>query len=101
MSSWKCELCALVCILSSHTWKWSVGGVFIDPQHKTSRWRKTAAFCGAPDSPLGHRTVLCPCPVRLTVRSVRAGDRWCAGFMHQTVRTSHQTVRWSSLHGVT
>jgi hypothetical protein len=26
-------------------------GVFIDPQHKTSRQRKVATFCGAPDSP--------------------------------------------------
>jgi hypothetical protein len=25
-------------------------GVFIAPQHKTSRWRKVAAFCATPDS---------------------------------------------------
>jgi hypothetical protein len=28
-------------------------GCIYSPQHKTSRWRKAAAFCGAPDSPVG------------------------------------------------
>jgi hypothetical protein len=71
------------------------------PQHKTSRWRKVAAFCGAPAVRWGHRTVRCPCPVRLTVRVVRVGDRWRAGFTQRTVQTSHRTVWWSSLLVVT
>jgi hypothetical protein len=33
------------------------GGIY-RPQHKTSSWRKAAALCGTPDSPV-------PCPVRL------------------------------------
>jgi hypothetical protein len=28
-------------------------GCIYSPQHKTSRWRKVVAFCGAPDSPVG------------------------------------------------
>jgi hypothetical protein len=34
MSTWKCLLYALVCCLGSHTLKWSVGVVFIDPNTK-------------------------------------------------------------------
>jgi hypothetical protein len=67
------------------------------PQHKTSRLRKAAAFCGAPDSPVGSPDS----PVRLAVMFVRAGDRWRAGFMHRIVQTLHRIVRWSSLHGAT
>jgi hypothetical protein len=68
--------------------KLAVGGkLLLSMVHWTVRW--------------GHRIVRCPCPVRLAVMSVRAGDRWRAGFMHRTVRTSHRTVQWSSLHGAT
>jgi hypothetical protein len=28
-------------------------GCIYSPQHKYSRWREVAAFCGAPDSPVG------------------------------------------------
>jgi hypothetical protein len=28
-------------------------GCIYSPQHKTSRWRKAAAFCGASDNPVG------------------------------------------------
>jgi hypothetical protein len=28
-------------------------GCIYSPQHKTSRWKKVAAFCGTPDSPVG------------------------------------------------
>jgi hypothetical protein len=72
-------------------------GCIYSPQHKTSRWRKAAAFCGARDSPVGSPDS----PVRLAVGSVRAGDHWRADFMHRIVRTSHRIVRWSSLHGAT
>jgi hypothetical protein len=34
MSTWECLLYALVCHLSSHTLKWSVGMVFIGPKTK-------------------------------------------------------------------
>jgi hypothetical protein len=29
-----------------------MAGCIYSPQHKTSRWRKVAAFCGVPDSPM-------------------------------------------------
>jgi hypothetical protein len=48
-----------------------------------------------------HRTVRCPCLVCVAVGSVRAGNRWRTGFMHQIVWTSHRTVQWSSLYGAT
>jgi hypothetical protein len=87
--------------LGSYTREWPVGGVFIAPNtivavgeklhffaaHRTVRW------C------TGQRTVACP--VRLAValsgtlsEQVTVG---AAGFPHRTVRSSHGTVRWSSL----
>jgi hypothetical protein len=47
------------CIYSPNT-KLAVGGkLLLSVVHRTVRW--------------SHRTVQCPCPVRLAVRSVRAG----------------------------
>jgi hypothetical protein len=37
------------------------------PQHKYSRWRKAAAFYGAPDRPVGSLDRPCPCPMCLAV----------------------------------
>jgi hypothetical protein len=34
MSTWECLLYALICCLGSHTLKWSVRVVFIDPNTK-------------------------------------------------------------------
>jgi hypothetical protein len=68
--------------------KLAVGGkLVLYVVHRTVRW--------------GHRIVRCPCPVRLAIGSVSAGDRWRAGFLHRTVRTSHRIVQWSFLHGAT
>jgi hypothetical protein len=71
-------------------------GCIYSPQHKYSRWRKAAAFCGTPDSSVVHRTAHCSlsgapsrCPEQVIVGA--------AGFPHRTVRSSHRTVRWSSL----
>jgi hypothetical protein len=58
MSSWKCELCALVCLLGSHEWKWLVGGVFIAANTKLAvgenmcSLRHTGQSGGSPDSPV-------------------------------------------------
>jgi hypothetical protein len=97
LSTWKCLQYALVCCLGSHTWKWPVGGVFIAPNtnraigekllpsaaHRIVRW------C------TGQRTVASP--VRLAVALSEQVTVGAAGFPHRTVRTSHRTVRWSSL----
>jgi hypothetical protein len=50
--------------------------------HRTVQWC-TRQSSGAPDS-----------LVRLAVGSDTTGDRWCAGFLHRTLRASHRTVRW-------
>jgi hypothetical protein len=60
MSSWKCLLYALVCCLSSHTFKWSVGVVFIGPNTKLAVGDKLLLSAA-------HWTVRCPCLVRLAV----------------------------------
>ena len=83
--------------MGSHTWKWPVGGVFIalntnravreklllSAAHRTVRW------C------TGHHTVACP--VCLAVALSEQVTVGATGFPHRTVRTSHRTVRWSSL----
>jgi hypothetical protein len=56
MSSWKCKLCALVCLLCSRTSKWPVGWSIYRPQLKYSRWKVVlqlfvAHRTGAPDMP--------------------------------------------------
>jgi hypothetical protein len=51
-------------------------GCIYSPQHKTNRWRKAAAFCGAPDSPvrLAVRFVFPPrCHLELAVRATVPG----------------------------
>jgi hypothetical protein len=69
-----------------HTRKWPVGGVFIAPNtniavggklllsvvHQTVRW--------------GHRTVRCPCPVRLAVSLSEQVTIGAQTFSHRTVR---------------
>jgi hypothetical protein len=79
----------------------SVGVVFTGPNtilavgeklllsmaHRTVRW--------------GHQTVRCPCPVRLAIGSDNAGDHWRCRLLHQTIRTSHQTVWWLLLTDAT
>jgi hypothetical protein len=59
-------------------------------QHNSSRWRKAAALCGTPGSPVESPDNL----VRLAVGSDTAGDRWRCMLLHRTVRTSHRTVQW-------
>jgi hypothetical protein len=44
-----------------------------------------------------HRTVRCPCPVRLAVSLSEQVTVGAHTFSHRTVRTSHRTVQWSSL----
>ena len=70
-------------------------GCIYSPQHNCSRWRKAAALCGTPDSPVctGQRTVACP--VRLAVACptpVRAGDRW-----RRRLRVPPGTSRWAAV----
>jgi hypothetical protein len=83
-------------------------GCIYSPQHNYSRWRKAAALCGTPDSPVctgqsgvhrtvrwctGQRTVACP--VRLAVAClppVRAGDRW-----RRRLRVPPGTSRWAAV----
>jgi hypothetical protein len=60
MSTWECLRYALVCCLRSHTLKWLVGGVFIAPNTKLVVGEKLLLSAA-------HRTVRCPCPVRLIV----------------------------------
>jgi hypothetical protein len=44
MSTWKCELRALVCLLGSHPLKCSVGGVFIAPNTKLAVGEKLCSL---------------------------------------------------------
>jgi hypothetical protein len=76
-------------------------GVFIAPNTKLAVGGNLLLSVVHRTVRLGHRTVLCPCSVRLAVGSVSVGDRWRTGFLHRTVQTSHRTVRWCSLHGAT
>jgi hypothetical protein len=50
-------------------------GVFIAPNTKLAVGGKLLLS-------VVHRTVRCPCPVRLAIGSVSAGDRWRASFLH-------------------
>jgi hypothetical protein len=78
MSAWKCLLYALVCCLDSHTLKWSVGVVFIDPNTKLAAGEKLLLSAA-------HRTVRCPCPVRLAVRLTPQVTVGAAGFPDVTL----------------
>jgi hypothetical protein len=55
------------------------GGIY-RPQYKPSHWRKAAALCSTSDSPVVHRTVRCPCPVRLDVGLTPQVTVGAAGF---------------------
>jgi hypothetical protein len=57
------------------------GGIY-RPQHKTSHWRKVAALCYTPDSPVGSLDS----PVRLAIGSDTAGDRCHNRLLNRTVR---------------
>jgi hypothetical protein len=57
--------------------------LLLSAAHRTVRW------C------TGQRTVACP--VRLAVALSEQVTVGAAGFPHRTVRSSHRTVRWSSL----
>jgi hypothetical protein len=51
-------------------------GCIYSPQHNSSRWRKAAALCGTPDSPVVHLTAhysLSGAPSRCLAM---ASDRW-------------------------
>jgi hypothetical protein len=50
----------LVCCLGSHTFKWSVGGVYIDPNSYIVVLRKFLALCGTLDSPVVGTDSRCP-----------------------------------------
>jgi hypothetical protein len=76
-------------------------GCIYSPQHNCSHWRKAAALCGTPDSPVVHRTAHCSlsgapsrCPVRYPIRP---GDRWRRRLSTPDSPVCHQTVWWSSL----
>jgi hypothetical protein len=97
MSTWECLLYALVCCLGSHTLKWPVGMVFIDSNTKLVVGEKLLLSTAHRTVWWGHRTVRCPCPVRLAVGSDTTGDRWCCRILHRTVWTSHQ-CSMASLH---
>jgi hypothetical protein len=67
MSSLKCLLYALVCCLGSHTLKWPVGVVFINPNTKLAVGKKLLLSVAHRTVRWGHRTVWCPCPVCLAI----------------------------------
>jgi len=81
-------------------------GCIYSPQTNCSRWRKAAALCGTPDSPVVHRTAHCSmsgapscCPVWLLSEQVTVG---AAGFPHRTVRCASLRVppgtsRWAAV----
>jgi hypothetical protein len=78
-------------------WNGRLGCIY-SPQLKASCWRKATALCGTPNSPVVHLTVHCSLSGAPSRWSDTTGDRWRVGFLHQTLRMSHQIVWWSSLH---
>jgi hypothetical protein len=94
MSTWKCVYYALVGCLGSHTLKWSVGVVFIDPNTKLAVGEMLLLSAA-------HRTMHCSLSGAPSCWSDTACNRWRAGFLHRTLRTSHRTLRCSSLHSAT
>jgi hypothetical protein len=50
-------------------------GCIYRPQHNSSRWRKVAALCGTPDSPVVHRTANCLVSGAPSRYPATAGDR--------------------------
>jgi hypothetical protein len=55
-------------------------GCIYSPQHNSSRWRKAAALCGTPDSPVVHRTTHCLVLVRLAIALTEQVTVGAAGF---------------------
>jgi hypothetical protein len=51
-------------------------GCIYSPQHNCSRWRKAAALCGTPDSPVVHQTAHCSVSGAPSRCPATAGDRW-------------------------
>jgi hypothetical protein len=79
-------------------------GVFIAPNTKVAVGGKLLLSTVTPDSPVVHRTIqwctgqrTVPCPVRLAVGMSEQVTVGAQTFSHRTVRSSHRTVRWSSL----
>jgi hypothetical protein len=87
MSSWKCLYYALVRCLGSHTLKWSVGVVFIGPNIILAIGEKLLLS-------VAHRTVRCPCPVRLAFGSNTAGDRLEMVGWGGIYRPQHNSSHW-------
>jgi hypothetical protein len=87
VSTWKCIQYALVCCLGSHTFKFLVGWCIYRPQLKSSRWRKAAALCGTPDSPV---------PLSCAPNHWIWHSRWPLALQAFTSDSpvSHRTVQW-------
>jgi hypothetical protein len=77
------EMAGWGCIYSPNTNRAVGEKLLLSVSHRTVRW------C------TGQRTVACP--VRLAVAVSEQVTVGAAGFPHQTVRSSQQTVWWSSL----
>jgi hypothetical protein len=74
-------------------WNGRLGCIY-SPQHKTSHWRKVVLS-------MAHLTVHCSLSGAPSRWFDTAGDRLHVGFLHRTLRMSHRTIRWSSLHSAT
>jgi hypothetical protein len=70
-------------------------------QHKTIAPNKKLAVGEKLLLSAAHRTVRCPLSGAPSRWTHTAGDRWHAGFLHRTLWSSCQIVRWSSLHTAT
>ena len=68
------------------------------PPNRTNPCNTQRSHAHTPDSPVVHWTVHCSLSGAPSRWSDTAADRWCARF---SLRTSHRTVRWSSLHNAT
>jgi hypothetical protein len=77
-------------------WNGQLGCIY-NPQHKTSRWRKAAALCATPDSPVVHQIVHFSLSGAPSYWSDTTDHRWRAGFLHRTLRMSHRIVWCPSL----
>jgi hypothetical protein len=107
MSTWECLLYALVCCLGSHTLKWPVGVVFIDPNTNLAVGEKLLLSAAHWTVRWGHRRIRCPCPVRLVVGltpqvTVGAAVFYIRQSVHHTEQSGgfsppvpHGTSRWA------
>jgi hypothetical protein len=77
------EMAGWGCILAPNTNRAIGEKLSLSAAHRTVRW------C------TGQRTVACP--MRLAVALSEQVTVGAVGFPHRTVRSSHRTVRWSSL----